>query len=101
VSWARQELLVHAYCALCGLPILFGRAMDWSKYGGLWTPCAGSVTPWQTHFGSEEYEPDARAWCVYLSICVVNGCKHTTCISLHQVPVRCQVCVAVPPLTEQ
>ena len=39
------------------------RAMDWSSYGGLWNPCAGSVTPWQTHFGSEEYEPDARAWC--------------------------------------
>jgi hypothetical protein len=35
--------------------------MDWSKYDGLWVPCAGSVTPWKTHLGGEEYEPDARA----------------------------------------
>ncbi len=28
--------------------------------GGLWVPCAGSVTPWGTHLGSEEYEPDAQ-----------------------------------------
>ena len=29
-------------------------------HGGVWVPCAGSVTPWETHIGSEEYEPDAR-----------------------------------------
>jgi hypothetical protein len=34
--------------------------VDWSEWGGLWLPCAGSVTPWGTHLGSEEYEPDAR-----------------------------------------
>lgn len=28
--------------------------------GGLWVPCAGSLTPWGTHLGSEEYEPDAE-----------------------------------------
>ena len=28
----------------------------------MWTPCAGSVTPWQTHLGSEEYPPDAKAF---------------------------------------
>jgi uncharacterized protein len=33
--------------------------IDFSSVGGLWNPCAGSVTPWQTHLGSEEYEPDA------------------------------------------
>lgn len=27
---------------------------------GLWIPCAGSLSPWNTHLGSEEYEPDAR-----------------------------------------
>lgn len=27
------------------------REVDWSKWGGLWTPCAGSVTPWDTHLG--------------------------------------------------
>lgn len=34
--------------------------IDFSKFGGLWVPCAGSVTPWGTHLGSEEYETDAR-----------------------------------------
>lgn len=27
---------------------------------GIWTPCNGSLTPWGTHLGSEEYEPNAR-----------------------------------------
>lgn len=35
--------------------------IDFSSYGGLWVPCAGSVTPWNTHLGSEEYPNDARA----------------------------------------
>ena len=35
--------------------------IDFSADGGLWTPCAGSLSPWNTHLGSEEYEPDARA----------------------------------------
>ncbi|MFV0298482.1 MAG: alkaline phosphatase PhoX, partial [Hyphomicrobiaceae bacterium] len=34
--------------------------VDFSAFGGLWVPCAGSVTPWGTHLGSEENEPDAR-----------------------------------------
>jgi len=29
---------------------------------GLWVPCAGELTPWNTHVGGEEYEPDARAY---------------------------------------
>ncbi len=37
------------------------RPLDFSEYGGLWVPCAGSVTPWNTHLGSEEYPPDAHA----------------------------------------
>ena len=37
------------------------KPVDFSAFGGLWTPCAGSVTPWNTHLGSEEYEPDAEA----------------------------------------
>lgn len=28
-------------------------------FGG-WVHCAGMTTPWQSHLGSEEYEPDAR-----------------------------------------
>ena len=34
--------------------------VDFSADGGLWVPCAGSITPWGTHLGSEEYEPDAE-----------------------------------------
>ncbi len=36
------------------------RIIDLSPFGGGWVHCAGSVTPWGTHLGSEEYEPDAR-----------------------------------------
>ena len=32
-----------------------------SGFGG-WVHCAGMVTPWGTHLGSEEYEPNARAF---------------------------------------
>lgn len=34
--------------------------IDMSGVGGLWIPCAASLSPWNTHLGSEEYEPDAR-----------------------------------------
>ena len=34
--------------------------IDFSGIRGLWIPCAGSLSPWKTHLGSEEYEPDAR-----------------------------------------
>ncbi|MFA5081050.1 MAG: alkaline phosphatase PhoX [Hydrogenophilaceae bacterium] len=27
---------------------------------GLWVPCAASLSPWNSHLGSEEYEPDAK-----------------------------------------
>lgn len=37
------------------------RPVDFTSVGGLWVPCAGSVTPWNTHLGSEEYPPDARS----------------------------------------
>ena len=30
---------------------------------GLWITCAGSISPWNTHLSSEEYEPDA--WVVH------------------------------------
>ncbi len=36
------------------------KPVDFAEYGGLWVPCAGSVTPWGTHLGSEEYPSDAR-----------------------------------------
>lgn len=36
--------------------------IDFSKVNGLWIPCNGSLSPWNTHLGSEEYEPDARSF---------------------------------------
>ena len=36
--------------------------VDFSGVDGLWIPCNGSTTPWMTHLGSEEYEPDARVF---------------------------------------
>jgi secreted PhoX family phosphatase len=41
--------------------------IDMSGVKGLWIPCAGSLSPWNTHLGSEEYEPDAR--CVAEPVC--------------------------------
>jgi len=38
------------------------RPIDFSGLGGGWVHCAGSVTPWGTHLGSEEYEPDGLQW---------------------------------------
>ncbi len=37
------------------------RSLDLTGVEGGWNHCAGSTTPWQTHLGSEEYEPDAAA----------------------------------------
>jgi len=34
--------------------------IDQSKDWGGWVHCAGSVTPWNTYLGGEEYEPDAK-----------------------------------------
>ena len=36
------------------------RNIDMAGIRGLWIPCAGSLSPWNTHLGSEEYEQDAR-----------------------------------------
>lgn len=43
------------------MTVLRSQPIDWSEWGGTWITCAGSVTPWETHLGSEEYEPDARS----------------------------------------
>lgn len=34
--------------------------VDLSGVDGLWIPCNSSPTPWMSHLGSEEYEPDAQ-----------------------------------------
>jgi secreted PhoX family phosphatase len=38
------------------------KKVDFSSVGGLWIPCNGSLTPWNTHLSSEEYEADAREY---------------------------------------
>lgn len=38
------------------------RPLDFSHVKGGWVHCAGSVSPWGSHLGSEEYEPDAKQW---------------------------------------
>jgi secreted PhoX family phosphatase len=38
------------------------KAINLAGIDGIWYPCAGSVTPWGTHLGSEEYPDDARAF---------------------------------------
>ena len=38
------------------------KAIDLAGVDGIWLPCAGSITPWGTHLGSEEYPDDARAF---------------------------------------
>ncbi len=35
--------------------------VDTSPAHGLWTTCGASLSPWNTHLASEEYEPDATA----------------------------------------
>lgn len=34
--------------------------VDATGVDGIWTPCAASQTPWGTHLGGEEYEPNAK-----------------------------------------
>ena len=42
------------------LTVVSTKPIDTSKVGGIWQPCAGSVTAWGTHLGSEEYPDNAR-----------------------------------------
>ncbi|PVV14093.1 MAG: hypothetical protein B6D77_03620 [gamma proteobacterium symbiont of Ctena orbiculata] len=38
------------------------RPLDFSHVNGGWVHCAGSVTPWGNHLGSEEYPPNGLQW---------------------------------------
>jgi secreted PhoX family phosphatase len=38
------------------------RPLDFSHVNGGWVHCAGSVSPWGSHLGSEEYPPNSRQW---------------------------------------
>jgi hypothetical protein len=56
ISEYAQDAETGALTAISTAPI------DFSSVHGLWTPCAGSVTPWGTHLGGEEYPPDAKLY---------------------------------------
>lgn len=43
------------------LSLMSTKPVEFPDVGGLWVPCAGSVTPWGTHLDSEEYPADAQA----------------------------------------
>jgi len=42
------------------LSLLQYHNVDTSKVHGLWITCGASLSPWNTHLSSEEYEPDAQ-----------------------------------------
>jgi len=46
------------------LSVKYHYPMPTKAVHGLWTTCAGSLSPWNTHISSEEYEPDA--WLVMM-----------------------------------
>ena len=52
------ELAQHPQTGL--LSPVSTQPLDLSNIHGGWSHCAGVVTPWRTHLGSEEYEPDAK-----------------------------------------
>lgn len=54
------------------------KQVDFSGVNGLWIPCAGSRSPWNTHLGSEEYEPDARCEVDPTYAAIVGG----SCLSM-------------------
>lgn len=50
--------------------------VDQSNEFGGWVHCAGQVTPWQSHLGSEEYEPDAADVESALAAASLTGSKY-------------------------
>jgi secreted PhoX family phosphatase len=50
--------------------------VDQSNEFGGWVHCAGQTTPWQSHLGSEEYEPDAAGVEAALASATVTGSKY-------------------------
>ena len=46
--------------------------MDWTEYGGLANPCAGSTSPWKSHLGSGA---PCFKFTTMLHICMQSWCK--------------------------
>lgn len=59
------------------LTITSTKPIDFASVHGLWIPCAGSVTPWNTHLGSEEYPQDARQTEHATTVAQVTGGSNT------------------------
>jgi hypothetical protein len=62
------------------LKISTTKPIDFSSVHGLWNPCAGSVTPWGTHLGSEEYPQDARQTEGAATLAEVTGSSNTNLV---------------------
>jgi hypothetical protein len=56
------HLELHQNAVTGALTLRRSTFMDWSAYHGLWNPCAGTLSPWNTHLGAEEYGPEAKAF---------------------------------------
>jgi uncharacterized protein len=54
---------LHQDKATGQLSALSTRPVDWSKWGGIITPCAGSQSPWGSHMAGEEVCPDGKCVC--------------------------------------
>lgn len=66
-----------AQAANGALSIMATKPVDFSSVHGLWNPCAGNLTPWNTHLGSEEYPQDARQTEGATAVAQVTGSSNT------------------------
>ncbi len=77
---ASMYLSELAQDAAGNLAIKSTKPIDFSGVNGLWTPCAGSVSPWNTHLGSEEYPNDARQYETAETLAQVTGSFNTNMV---------------------
>lgn len=59
------------------LTALSTKPVDFSATGGSWTPCAGSISPWNTDLSSEEYPADARAYEAATSVSALGSTERS------------------------
>ena len=80
--------LLSFFCCFASWGPAASRHVDWSHANGLWIPCAGSVSPWNTHIGGEEYEPDAKFFSpsLYQNDSSICGSSHGVCTSIECAP---------------
>lgn len=56
------------------LSVMDTQSIDDSKQGGMWFLCSGTITPWGSHMGAEEYPADCRLYQQYMlaASCTAN-----------------------------